>query len=274
MRRCFAFLLVALCLLPLAAGGLCEAGASPDDKTYRIEVDITNQITTVYCTGDRSVACQMICSTGLGQSTPLGTFQLEPSRERDRSEWYYIDKYKCYVKYPTRIQGPILFHSLPYLGMDMSRVDEQAAQELGRRASHGCIRLRWEDAQWISTHCPDGTTVKLFIGAAKKPALREALLKKTFCADAGLTYADYLKSALGDDARPALGLGTSGDAVAALQRGLTALGFMRGDITGLYDEATAAAVARYQCSSGMSPTGVANAYLCTLIESEAPVSDG
>ena len=269
MHRCFAFLLAAACLILLAAGGLCEAGAMPDAQTYRIEVDITNQITTVFRTDDRSVACQMICSSGLGQSTPLGTFQLEPSRERDRSEWYYIDKYKCFVKYPTRIQGPILFHSLPYLGMDMSRVDREAEEELGARASHGCIRLRWEDAQWISTHCADGTTVVLFVGAAKKPALREALLRKSFRADRGMAYQDYLRSACGDGAWATLGLGSSGDAVTALQQNLAALGLLGGDSTGLYDEATAAAVARYQCLAGMSPTGVANALLCDMIESDA-----
>ena len=30
---------------------------------------------------------------------------------------------------------------------------------LGRKASHGCVRLRVEDAQWIYENCDDGTIV-------------------------------------------------------------------------------------------------------------------
>ena len=52
---------------------------------------------------------------------------------------------------------------------------EQAVEELGTRASHGCVRLRWEDARWIATHCPDGTTVKLFIGIAFLPSVAYSL---------------------------------------------------------------------------------------------------
>ena len=33
--------------------------------------------------------------------------------------------------------------------------------KLGTKASHGCVRLSVDDAKWIYTNCPAGTTVKV-----------------------------------------------------------------------------------------------------------------
>lgn len=167
-----------------------------DAYTYRVEVDIANQITTVYRNADDAVVRQMICSTGKDGSTPLGTVRMELTRpETDRIEWYYIDKYECYVKYATRIRGPILFHSLPYLEKDLSTLDQQAVDELGTPASHGCIRLRVEDAEWIAKHCPVWTKVRIYDGEVEKPALREALLRQSFSENGGQTYGEFLAQA-------------------------------------------------------------------------------
>lgn len=267
MFKVFKSMLAMLCAMLLAAAAF-TAGAESDAETYRIEVDITNQITTVYTSADRAIVRQMLCSTGRYDSTPLGTMKLEASRANDRSEWYYIDKYKCYVKYPTRIQGPILFHSLPYLGMDMARIDEQSVQELGTRASHGCIRMNWQDAKWIAENCPDGTTVSIFFGAARKDALRAALKSHSFSADEGESYAQFAADANAMNTST-FGLGVSGEGVAALQESLTALGYMRGEVTGTYDGDTMAAVIRYQLAAGLSATGNADAALRDRISEDA-----
>ena len=39
------------------------------------------------------------------------------------------------------------------------RLNKTSVRKLGRRASHGCIRLTVEDAKWIYDNCPAGTTV-------------------------------------------------------------------------------------------------------------------
>ena len=82
------------------------------DMPYYIGVDITNQIVTIYRTADGAIVRQMACSTGIEDNTPLGVFDL-PAKQRDseRSEWYYLPEFKCYVKYATRVKNKFLFHS-------------------------------------------------------------------------------------------------------------------------------------------------------------------
>jgi len=247
-----ATLLGALSFVPCVA-------QSVDADTYCVEVDVTNQITTVYRAADRRIVRQMICSTGIEDYTPRGTFKMEQARPlTDRLEWYYITKFKCYVKYATRIKGAILFHSIPYAKKDMQTIDQEALAQLGTKASHGCIRLLWEDARWISEHCPAGTTVKIFNGAAKKTELRELLKVQSYTEDCKLTYRQFLDASPLDGLSGVMGRGSSGKEVAALQERLIGLGFYEDDPTGIYDEATTLAVMRYQAAASETVNGVAS----------------
>ena len=72
-------------------------------------------------------------------------------------EWYWFSAYECYAKWATRIVGGILFHSVVYSkGKSLNRT---SVKKLGRKASHGCIRLKVEHAKWIYDNCTPGTTV-------------------------------------------------------------------------------------------------------------------
>ena len=116
MRNLRRILCLAL-LIALLSG--CALAASP----YAIEVDITNQIVTVYRAEDMSeggVVRQMICSTGENECTPVGRFTLNQRNSAERTKWYAIPTYDCYVQYVTRIIGGYLFHSLPYAEEDES----------------------------------------------------------------------------------------------------------------------------------------------------------
>ena len=242
-----------LCALWIAP---CAALAAGEDD-YCVEVDVTNQITTVYRNSDRKIVRQMICSTGIQNYTPVGTFRMEKSRpDTDRTEWYYITKFKCYVKYATRIHGSILFHSIPYAKKDMQTIDREALAQLGTKASHGCIRLLWEDARWIAENCPDGTTVKIFNGAAKKAGLRDLLLVQGYTQDCKLTYRQFLDACPAENISGGMGRGNRGDEVTALQKRLVGLGFCSEAPTGIYDEATTLAVMRYQAVAGETVNGV------------------
>ncbi len=245
--------LAALCALLLMA----RAGAlSEDAGDYRIEVDIASQITTVYRQEDGSVARQMICSTGLNDATPRGSFQLEASRPADRQAWYFIGQYQCFVKYPTRIRGSILFHSLPYTQKDMGALDPVALEQLGAKASHGCVRLRWPDARWIAMHCPDGTQTRIFTGTARQETLRALLMERSYTGAQGETYEEFI-APIAADGSTALRRGDSGKEVEALQRRLAELGWYTARVTGEYDDATLIAVTRCQASEGLPATGVA-----------------
>ena len=262
LRRILAVLCAAICIAA-ALGGAMASGADE----YRIEVDVANQITTVYRCSDGTVVRQMLCSTGLGDATPRGTFKLQQSRAADRSEWYFIGKYQCYVKYPTRIQGSILFHSIPYSDKDMNAIDAEAAAQLGSKASHGCVRLRWQDAKWIAENCPDGTETRIFTGTTDEQALRQLLMKRSYSTASGIGYERFTEGLQAED-DGTLGLGDSGDAVESLQRQLGRLGYYGGKPSAEFDTATVVAVMRFQQARGLLPTGLASPALIAQITAE------
>ena len=191
LRRMLCFVL----LVALLSG--CALAASP----YAIEVDITNQIVTVYRAEDMresGIVRQMICSTGENECTPVGRFTLNQRNSAERTKWYAIPTYDCYVQYVTRIIGGYLFHSLPYAEEDEATLDAEAAALLGTPASHGCIRLRPEDAEWIARNCPNGTPCHIYHSWEVDEGLRGLLLLHSY-AEGGewASYADFAQGAGG-----------------------------------------------------------------------------
>lgn len=239
---------------------------------YYIKVDIKNQITTVHRTKDNAVVRQMICSTGTGNNTPRGTFSITTRSSTDRKAWYWLYKYKCYVKYATRITGPILFHSIPYNSKNMNDIDKTALKKMGKKASHGCVRLYWEDAKWIAKNCGDGTKVKIFDNGSKKSTLKKLLKNEGYAIESGLTYAQYKASDYKTDIEGAYGRGASGEEVTALQERLLGLGFMSTEASGTYDNGTIAAVLRYQAATGKEQTGITTSELYSEIMNQETVT--
>ena len=276
-KKMFKHLLALFCAFSLL--GLALAGAVPtlaeNSSPYYIEVDLLNQITTVFNAQDGSVARQMICSTGANNATPEGTFRMEQTRPAtDRVEWYYITSYRCYVKYATRIRGPILFHSLPYAEKNMDTLDLEAASGMGMAVSHGCIRLYWQDAKWIADNCPVGTEVRIFGDGNKQDELKRLLTIGGFSDDCGLSYDQFLSDDFSARETGDLGRGDSGGAVVALQQRLGGLGFLSGSSTGVYDLPTITAVMRYQAARGLECTGVATeAQIVAIMREDSPVGD-
>ena len=194
MRNLRRILCLAL-LIALLSG--CALATSP----YAIKVDITNQIVTVYRAEDMSeggIVRQMICSTGENECTPVGRFTLNQRNSAERTKWYAIPTYDCYVQYVTRIIGGYLFHSLPYAEEDEATLDTEAAALLGTPASHGCIRLRPEDAEWIAKNCPNGTPCHIYHSWETDEGLRGLLLLHSY-AEGGewASYADFAQGARG-----------------------------------------------------------------------------
>lgn len=170
--------------------------ARAEEAFYAVEVNLGAQVVTVYRADDRSeagIVRQMICSSGAPgteDETPCGEFTVEQHYPDERTEWYYIDQYEVYVQYVTRFNGPYLFHSLPYAEKDVATIDQDARSRLGTPASHGCIRLRSEDAKWLAQNCPDGTGVRVYAGEADEE-LRARLLKRAYDAEDWNSYAEY-----------------------------------------------------------------------------------
>ena len=231
---------------------LLSAAAHAESKYY-IDVDIANQIVTAYgYGGGRStdnIARQMICSTGYGTSTPTGTyFMPEKKYESEREEWYWFGKYEIYAKYASRIVNGILFHSVLYPNTH-THATWASVNALGFKASHGCVRLRDEDAKWIAENCPPGTCVHIFDDAAVDEDLRQLLLNSSFSADE-LDYADFLSGMC------TLSRGSRFSGVKELQQALIDSGYLDDKADGIFGSRTEAAVMAWQADKGLEQTGI------------------
>ena len=132
-------------------------------KPYVLKVSIDDQRVYAYApdaNGDYTELVRtMKCSTGRNSSpTPTGTFQ---DGTGPGARWHYFKKFDCWAQYAYYIQGDIMFHSVLY-GSKEGRVTQSSVNNLGRRASHGCVRLSVEDAKWIWSNCPRNTTVVVY----------------------------------------------------------------------------------------------------------------
>lgn len=133
------------------------------DKTefpYYIKINRRQNCITVYTSdenGEYTVPYKaMICSTGLYNATPRGTFHLS-------TKYLWRELYgKVYGQYATMITGGVLFHSVPYYKKSKSALCTEKYNKLGQQASMGCVRLTVEDAKWIADNCPSGTTVEIY----------------------------------------------------------------------------------------------------------------
>ncbi len=127
---------------------------------YKIYVDISDQTVYVFRWDGEAYSIperKMLCSTGKNETpTPTGTFQAYGQLDLEDGEWYWFKTYKCYAKYAYGIVGGVLFHSITY---NKNKKQIGSEKNLGRKASHGCIRLSVENAKWIYDNCPYGTTV-------------------------------------------------------------------------------------------------------------------
>lgn len=98
------------------------------------------------------------CSVGKDEEneTPLGTYNI-------------IAHYRwCALaggvtgQYATRITGPYLFHSVPYMDYDAGTLEEGEYNKLGSPASLGCVRMAVSSVKWIYDNCEDGTIVEIY----------------------------------------------------------------------------------------------------------------
>ena len=127
---------------------------------YKLGISLDEQRVYVYQwdgSGYNDQIKKFKCSTGMdGYATPSGTYQ--SGGKVTSGEWYYFKDYNCYAKYAYRIVGGILFHSVLY-NSNKQGPTNSSVRALGRKASHGCVRLAVDDAKWIFENCPEGPTV-------------------------------------------------------------------------------------------------------------------
>ena len=142
---------------------LLDENAQKALKPYELRVSVEDQRVYVFGLDDNNHYYQLVrtmkCSTGrVGTPTPLGTYV---SSTGPGARWHFFKKFNCWAQYAYYIEGDIMFHSVLY-GSKNGSVTRSSVNNLGSRASHGCVRLSVEDAQWIWENCPKNTKVVVY----------------------------------------------------------------------------------------------------------------
>jgi len=135
--------------------GYVTASAAEVTGTWSIRVNKSTNVVTLY-RGSTPVKA-MLCSVGLSDATPSGTFSLHAPL----SNWHPLFG-GVYGQYCRTITGNILFHSVYYMGYhNIHTLATGEYVKLGQAASHGCVRLSAGDAYYIWTNVPTGTQVTI-----------------------------------------------------------------------------------------------------------------
>jgi len=230
---------------------------APTPIPYKLEVDVNNQVVKVwkysketedYTNLDRA----FLCSTGTKTyPTPLGTFTLTGKRSK-------------YCEFPnwgggqgrwwTDLDGTNAFHSVLYTNSsDPMTLKTSTFTNLGKRASHGCIRLTLADAKWIYENVVPGMQVWIHEDGASDPELKYAIQPGSLNKDTMLPnptqaptkYSSYDGTQVPQTEMRNLYVGREGEDVYWLQMKLKELGYYQGTVTGQYREGTEKAVKAY-----------------------------
>lgn len=142
---------------------------------YYLKINRQQNVVTVYEkdeAGEYTVPVKAIlCSTGLHNATPKGTFKLS-------SKYIWRELYGgVYGQYASRITGGVLFHSVPYASKNKATLSVTKYNKLGQQASMGCVRLTVADAKWIYDNCPSGTYVEIYDSEDPGPLGKPEALK-------------------------------------------------------------------------------------------------
>ena len=127
---------------------------------YRLSVVLSEQKVYVYeLNADKKydLIDTFPCSSGYFGPTPTGVFTTTGPYHR----WHYFKDFAVWAQYAYHIEGAILFHSVLYKKKGGSPT-WGSVHSLGNKASHGCVRLSVEDAQWLYENCGAGTVVTIF----------------------------------------------------------------------------------------------------------------
>ncbi|MFR9256838.1 MAG: L,D-transpeptidase family protein, partial [Merdibacter sp.] len=263
MASFFLAIVVGIGILPAFSAAMAE------DMPYAIAVDLTNQTVTVYSTADAASFGSALLDRPerFRRRAPIRCRKSSAATSAKNGIILYL-QVLCQIRDP-HLQG-ILFHSIPYSQQRESTISKSGLEEFGYPASHGCIRLRVEDAQFIAENCLAGTTVRIYSSNEPDEELRALLYESSYTNENGLSYDDFL--GIPDDPN-ALGRFSTGPEVEDLQYRLRALGFYSDEITGTYRTSTINAVKQLQKALGVEETGYTTPELKEIIySSDAPTA--
>jgi len=252
--------------------------APPTPVPYFVEVDVNNQVTKVYTPDQNGEYTNLIktfiCSTGTkGYPSDLGVWTLSGRR----ALWATFPTWGGgTAQYWTKINESIAFHSVMYVDYDPMQLVKSSYNNLGNRASHGCIRLTVADAKWIYDNCREGVKVWIHEDAPSDPEL-------TYSVKPGAINPDTMRNYVTPTPSPApaydsynppekkrqMVIGSKGEDVYWVQMRLKELGYYTGSVTGEYRAGTQKAVKAYQRDHGLSADGIAGTNTLSRLYNDA-----
>lgn len=145
---------------------------APAKDTRRIDVDLTNQITTIYgkySDGSwKPFMSEFVSTAKKGCTTPIGNWKIQPSgSKKAKYRTAKMSSGKSYAEYLVRFKGAKCMHMVPYSARNTSgKVSKSEFNKLGTPRSSGCVRMPAKMARYIFNNCPEGTPVRVFKGKA------------------------------------------------------------------------------------------------------------
>ena len=252
--------------------------APPTPVPYFVEVDVKNQVTKVFKPDENGEYTQLyktfICSTGtVGYPSDVGVWTLTGRR----ALWANFPQWGGgTAQYWTKINDSIAFHSVLYQEYDPMRLVKSSYNNLGNRASHGCIRLTVADAKWIYENCREGVQVWIHEDAKSDPELTYSVKPGGINPDTMRNYvtptpspAPVYDSYNPPETKRQMVVGTKGEDVYWVQMRLKELGYYTGTVTGEYRGGTEKAVKAYQRDKGLTADGVAGTRTLSYLYNDA-----
>lgn len=140
-------------------------------KSRRIEIDLTNQIATVYGVysdgTSKPIMSEFVSTAGKGHTTPTGNFKIQGASGGRKAKYRTakMSSGKAYAEFLCRFHGGKCMHTVPYKTRQTTgHVYKGEFNKLGTPRSAGCVRMPWKMASYIYNTCPVGTPVKVFKG--------------------------------------------------------------------------------------------------------------
>ena len=144
-------------------------------KSHKIEVDLTNQICTVYGVYSdgsvKGIMSEFVSTARKGKTTPVGNFKIQGASGGRKAKYRTckLSGGKTYAEYACRFKGAKMMHGVPWRSRNTKGyVYKNEFNKLGSVASGGCVRMPWKMAKYIYEKCPIGTPVKVFKGTKGK----------------------------------------------------------------------------------------------------------
>lgn len=140
-------------------------------KSRRIDIDLTNQIATVYGIysdgSAKPIMSEFVSTARKGKTTPTGNFKIQGASggRKAKLRTAKMSSGKSYAEFLCRFHGAKCMHTVPYKKRQTTgHVNKTEFNKLGKPASAGCVRMPWVLAHYIYNNCPVGTPVRVFKG--------------------------------------------------------------------------------------------------------------